>query len=395
MNKFDDLSNISIFDNGLFSLNDNKSLMDFCFDRKLFDLDSFFKYIENNGLDLNNNYQKREIAAIVKLLKYKYFFEKYAELSYLNIDININKKVFSTNQYLMNYIVNLFEIGFNYKECEIICSELNNVVLNTCKLGELIMFLEEKYKIKEIYINKNINNKIKLLSHYYRTEIGIKSNIENNFVKENIDFINLSKKDNVDDKFYKKIKSISIKHNKIISNDCDIIFNYCKRYDIKTLADLVYKYENNEIFYIKDISKDEISGVINLIYLEYGNSKFVDKQMNDLLLNSYNPINLRKLGFNIFEFKFINNNLLEEDKSKLMIEILLKFLNIKEFDNTLDINVFNNKINLIIRYYFNFSNLKEGKKIELDDYKKLSYVVKSLSSQLENRGNKNASRKLC
>lgn len=375
--KRENLSDISVFNTGLYNINDYSPFTEFCVNRKLRNLDQLFKYIDKKGIDTDCLFVKKEIRYLINLLKYKYLLISFKQFNNLDLIIDIDNKNSSPIKYEMKYGVRISELGFNQEEVKYISSVIKNFNSKRCTIGELFMYIEEKNALTNELNNKSLINKISLLNEYYRKKLSIENNRDNNVVKNNVLLFqksNIHFKENSD--FYEKMDSISIDNCNLISKKIGLITRYFEKFKLNNLGELLRKFDNHEIIYYNISAKIEIEGLVNLIKMKYIKDSLIYKDVlfkyvylnnNGILDRKQLKIELKKIGFNINESDYIFEYILKRNKSMLIIDGLIgcrNFINLENID--IDLNVLYTKIDLIMEYYFKLINDYKDKKLVLE-----------------------------
>lgn len=143
------------------------------------------------------------------------------------------------------------------------------------------------------------------------------------------------------------------------------IFNYCLVNKICSLPELIKIYKENRI----NVNKFELIGIINLL-----NYRFYEKKLpeEDILFKKikFNNIMgesllcLQKLGFNKIEIKYLEDYLKLYKKTISIISSLLLYRNVNK--NSQNNDAFNNKLDIIIDYYYNMIDINKMKKVEYE-----------------------------
>lgn len=336
----------------LIMLNERFHKGDHYYDRR-YEYDFLNKKADINYLSCDINYisslSKEQILQIFKIenLNYRFIFNKYIIRFFNNLlehNLNIDNEILSEIVHTFAYEKSTIELILNHKEFnEKLLKELANNYEAEKDALELIkdkvnkmntksdkeIFLEKsmagkKYGISangfdliyDFFLNfKEINNpcdNLKRKEYFSNNEIKIRSNIN---YEEFYKFIN-----NLDNSFFNYYKIDKIEFNNFLTT---LLVNSCTTYNTDRAKDFFTDFVsklgflieiNNELSYIKSLSKDDI---INHIH-------------ND-------PIGI--LVFNKVYIDFINNLLIHnENIDEEVLEIIIEWIALERSTNDLIIN---------------------------------------------------------
>ena len=181
---------------------------------------------------------------------------------------------------------------------------------------------------------------------------------------------------------YNKINDILIENYDLIIKKYSVLHQCCIKNNIKTLSELLKKYDNNELEIKNSKTKEEIRGIIDLIkYRHFGIKLKADSILYDLIkvnkdtwkgeykkgwkeakyISSYS-YPLKRLGFSTDESNKLLYYIERIGESTSIINALIKYRNDTEkpshnrYKDSKE--VFDKKIDIIIDYYKNINTIE-------------------------------------